>query len=133
MSLAAQLRIRHCLLALELFSRIVGTKLSNFLGIPTTEAAKGITPKSLRGSGASWLYHRTEDIPSILWRGRWQSRKSLEHYLQDVMGQMLLADVTQEKQDLVRLLATHSSQLLILAALHAAVAAHGAELECHLS
>jgi len=72
-------------------------------------------------------------IPRILWRGRWQSRKSLEHYLQDVMGQMLLADLIQEKQDLVRLLATHSSQLLILAARHAAVTARGAELECHLS
>lgn len=108
-------------------------KVFKFLGIPTTEASKGITPKSLRGSGASWLYHRTEDIPRILWRGRWQSRKSLEHYLQDVMGQMLLADLIQEKQDLVRLLATHSSQLLILAARHAAVTARGAELECHLS
>ena len=79
----------------------------------TAEKKKGITPKSLRGSGASWLFHHTEDVQRVLWRGRWQSRKTLEHYLQDVMGQVLLSDLIQEKRDLVFALAEASSSLLV--------------------
>ena len=56
------------------------------LGVPTTEGAKGIIPKSLRGSGATWLYQVTEDVERIQWRGRWQQRRTLEHYLQEVAG-----------------------------------------------
>ena len=65
-------------------------RLFNELGVPTSEKRHGITPKSLRGSGASWLFHYTEDVSRILWRGRWQSRRTLEHYLQDVMGRFSL-------------------------------------------
>ena len=78
-------------------------KLFSTLGVPTTEKARGVTPKSLRGSGASWLYHTTEDISRILWRGRWQSRRTLEHYLQDVMGQVLLTELTQDRRDAINL------------------------------
>lgn len=87
-------------------------KLFGALGIPTSERAKGITPKSLRGSGASWLFHYTEDVNKLLWRGRWQSRRTLEHYLQDVMGQVLLTDLSQDHRDDVLLLCEASSFLL---------------------
>ena len=73
-------------------------KLFRFFGVPTSEKLRGITPKSLRGSGASWMFHHTEDVERILWRGKWQSRRTLEHYLQDVMGQVLLTDLVQEKR-----------------------------------
>ena len=76
-------------------------KLFGFLGICTSEKHQGITPRSLCGSGASWLFYHTEDIKRVLWRGRWQSRQTLEHYLQDVMGQVLLADLPRHKRDLV--------------------------------
>ena len=35
------------------------------LGVPAAEGAKGIAPKSLRGSGATWLYQVTEDVERI--------------------------------------------------------------------
>ena len=83
------------------------------LGIPTSERRGGVTPKSLRGSGASWLFHHTEDVERVLWRGRWQSRRTLEFYLQDVMGQVLVADLEQSKQDLISELAHASAALLV--------------------
>lgn len=90
-------------------------RLFKALGVPTSEKQRGITPKSLRGSGASWLFHYTEDVNRILWRGRWQSRKTLEHYLQDVMGQVLLSDLAQEQRNRVLELSRWSSSLLVSA------------------
>ena len=87
-------------------------KLFGSLGVPTSEKHRGITPKSLRGSGASWLFHITEDINRILWRGRWQSKRTLEHYLQDVMGQILLADLAHDQRERVLELSFWSSALL---------------------
>lgn len=90
-------------------------RLFQELGVPTSEKFRGVAPKSLRGSGASWLYHLTEDVSNILWRGRWQSRRTLEHYLQDVMGQVLLTDLCQDRRDKVLLLSEASSFLLVSA------------------
>ena len=90
-------------------------KVFKFLGVGTCEAERGVTPKSLRGSGASWLYHCTEDVDRILWRGRWQNRKTLEHYLQDVMGQILLSDLVQERQDAIKQFAAAAPSLLVSA------------------
>ena len=87
-------------------------KVFNYLGFSTSEKSHGITPKSLRGSGASWFFHITEDLDRVLWRGRWQARRTLEHYLQDVMGQVLLSDLSQHKRKLVLELAAASSSLL---------------------
>ncbi|CAE7454060.1 SUF4 [Symbiodinium sp. CCMP2592] len=82
------------------------------LGVPTAEDAKGITPKSLRGSGATWLYQMTEDVGRIQWRGRWQQRRTLEHYLQEVAGQLLLAELTESHRSRILQLAAFASQLL---------------------
>lgn len=90
-------------------------RIFQHLGIPTSERTHGITPKSLRGSGASWLFHCTEDVNRVLWRGRWQSKRTLEHYLQDVLGQVLLADLIQDKRDLCLELADSASSLLAAA------------------
>lgn len=90
-------------------------RIFKFLGIPTSERDRGITPKALRGSGASWLFHCTEDVNRVLWRGRWQSKRTLEHYLQDVLGQVLLADLIQDKRDLCLELADSASSLLAAA------------------
>ncbi len=97
------------------FFRTRWNKLFKHLGIPTSEKARGLTPKALRGSGASWLFHCTEDVNRVLWRGRWQSKRTLEHYLQDVLGQVLLADLIQDKRDLCLELADAASSLLCMA------------------
>ena len=88
-------------------------KIFGFFGVPYAAKKKGLTPKCLHGTGASWLFHHTEDIERVLWRGRWQSRRTLEHYLQDVMGQVLLSELPQDKRDLVASLAAASSSLLV--------------------
>ena len=82
------------------------------LGIPTEDGPSGVTPKCLRGSGATWMYQLTEDIPRIQWRGRWQQRRTLEYYLQDVAGQLLLADLAESHRSRIRELASFSDQLL---------------------
>ena len=87
-------------------------RLFAHFGINTSERNRGITPKSLRGSGASWFFHHTEDLDRVLWRGRWSAKRTLEHYLQDVMGQVLLSSLPQEKRDLVLQLAASASDLL---------------------
>ena len=84
------------------------------LGVPTTEGDQGITPKSLRGSGATWLYQVTEDVERIQWRGRWQQRRTLEHYLQEVGGQLLLADLSERHRQRIMLLAPYAERLLRL-------------------
>eukprot|EP00971_Amphidinium_carterae_P066998 1326684-Amphidinium_carterae.1 len=75
------------------------------LGLPVSEKGGGITPASLRGSGATWLHRMTENIPRIAWRGRWTQTRTLEHYLQDVAGQYFLVDVSPEKRQLITELA----------------------------
>ena len=82
------------------------------LHVATSEADKGVIPKTLRGSGATWLYQRTEDVEKIQWRGRWQQRKTLEYYLQDVAGQLLLAKLTQSQRLQVMRLASFSEAVL---------------------
>lgn len=54
------------------------------LGIPCSQASHGATPGVLRGSGATYLYHQTEDLTWVAWRGRWARLRTLEFYLQEV-------------------------------------------------
>ncbi|OLP77818.1 hypothetical protein AK812_SmicGene42084 [Symbiodinium microadriaticum] len=82
------------------------------LHVPVLEADDGVTPKSLRGSGATWLYQRTEDIEKIQWRGRWQQKRTLEFYLQDVAGQLLMTGLTQSQRAQISELAQHADSLL---------------------
>ena len=86
------------------------------LGVPTAEDAKGITPKSLRGSGQRGciMYQMTEDVERIQWRGRWQQCRTLEHYSQEVAGQLLLADLTESHRARILHLAAFARPLLQL-------------------
>ena len=76
------------------------------LGVPTREADRGVTPGCLRGSGATFLYQTTEDIPLIRWRGRWRRAQTLEVYLQEAAAFMLLAAVTPENRQRIAELAS---------------------------
>ena len=104
-------------------------RLFEALGIPTAENQRGVTPKSLRGSGASWLFHHTEDVSKLLWRGQWQSRRTLEHYLQDVMGQVLLSDLSISQRDAILELSYASFFWLVKAVRYTSVHPRGSELD----
>lgn len=56
------------------------------LGLPTTQGSWGrpYDLGSLRPGGASWLLAETENTELIRRRGRWQSHRTLEIYLQDI-------------------------------------------------
>ena len=60
------------------------------LEIPCKQKERGATPAVLRGSGATFMYLLTEDLPRIQWRGRWSQIKTVEHYVQEVAAQTLL-------------------------------------------
>ena len=63
--------------------------IMNVLGVPCKQVERGVTPGTLRGSGATCLYLQTENIPLICWRGRWSRVKTLEFYLQEVAAQVM--------------------------------------------
>lgn len=60
--------------------------LLSAVGLPTTRGPWGrpYDLGSLRPGGASWLLMRTENTELIRRRGRWQSMRTLEIYLQDI-------------------------------------------------
>ncbi|CAE7648076.1 unnamed protein product [Symbiodinium sp. CCMP2592] len=67
------------------------------LGVPHQLAQRGATPGVLRGSGATFLYLETEDLPLVAWRGRWSKTKTVEFYLQEVAAQLLLHRFTSKQ------------------------------------
>ena len=69
------------------------------LQIPCRQLQHGLTPGSLRGSGATSLYLQTEDIPLICWRGRWARLKTLEFYLQEVAAQVMMNSLSTSSQE----------------------------------
>ena len=66
--------------------------LTSFFGI-STEDTKGLTPASLRGGGATFLFRRTRSADVVRWRGRWQTHRSGEIYVQEVMAPEVTAAV----------------------------------------
>ena len=68
------------------------------LGIPCRQLQHGVTPGTLRGSGATNLYLQTENIPMICWRGRWARARTLEFYLQEVAAQVLHHSLSPKAQ-----------------------------------
>eukprot|EP00438_Fugacium_kawagutii_P035145 Skav205083 [mRNA] locus=scaffold5280:2409:2816:+ [translate_table: standard] len=60
------------------------------LQIPCSQLNRGATPGVLRGSGATFLYHSSEDVQWVAWRGRWAKHRTLEFYLQEVSAQLLV-------------------------------------------
>ena len=50
----------------------------DYLGVPRRQNQAGATPGTLRGSGATDLYYRTEGLEKVAWRGRWAKLKTVE-------------------------------------------------------
>ena len=97
---------------LSLSQKIFGASISAYrnqwnaimktLGVPFRQRKKGITPWTLRGSGATQLYLMTENIPLISWRGRWARVRTLEFYLQEVAAQVLLHSLSPKSRTLIQ-------------------------------
>ena len=66
----------------------------------------------LRGSGATALCLESEDLSLIQWRGRWAQLKTVEHYIQEVAAQSLLAQMPPEDRAVAKLFADASGPLL---------------------
>ena len=81
------------------------------LGVPYRQTQKGMTPGTLRGSGATRMYLDTENIPLILWRGRWARLRTLEFYLQEVSAQVFTHSLSQQSQQMIRRLHTACPRL----------------------
>ena len=61
--------------------------LQTAIGLPT-QRSKGVRPfdlGSLRPGGATWILNRTESLEVVRRRGRWQSHRTMEIYLQEVI------------------------------------------------
>ena len=50
----------------------------------------GLTPASLRAGGATHSFNRGLDLGHIKFRGRWASLRTLEHYLQEATGVLVM-------------------------------------------
>ena len=84
-----------------------------FLGIPSSQKSGGPTPGTIRGSGATSEYMRSEDIPKIAWRGRWRTLSSLEHYLQEAAARFLLNQLPESTRSKVDLFGQACEPLLV--------------------
>ena len=82
------------------------------LGISVSMPSRGATPAVLRGSGATALYLESEDLSLIQWRGRWAQLKTVEHYIQEVAAQSLLAQMPPEDRAVVKFFADTAGPLL---------------------
>ena len=82
--------------------RLRWDRLCQALGLPFGQKDEGITPGCMRGSGATFHYRRCEDIPRLAWRGRWFRVQTLEHYLQEVSGQVLLTRLSEAQRQKLR-------------------------------
>ena len=89
--------------------------LTNFFGISTRDL-DGLTPASLRGGGATWLFRRCGSADVVRWRGRWQSHRSVEIYVQEVMTLEVMAALPAAARRRVELFASAAEELLSQAA-----------------
>ena len=83
----------------------------HFLQIPSGRSTFP-TPGALRGSGATFFYIQTEDIPRSQWGGRWRRLETLEFYLQEVAARTLVNDLPAESRARVLQFAGVAGQLL---------------------
>ena len=82
------------------------------LEIPHSQKDHGVTPGSLRGSGASAMYVETENVQLICWRGRWSKQRALEYYPQEVAAQLLLHRLSPNAKSRIQELDAVSAQLV---------------------
>ena len=102
-SLFAELPLRQKIFGASISAyRNQWNAIMKVLGVPFRQHQKGVTPGTLRGSGATQLYLMTENIPLISWRGRWARVRTLEFYLQEVAAQVLLHSLSPKSRILIQ-------------------------------
>ncbi len=89
-------------------------RILDSLGVPHAVAQLGVTPGSLRGSGATDFYMATEDVTRTFWRGRWRRPATADRYLQAAAASSVLAGLPPASRDKIRLLCDSSDGLLAM-------------------
>lgn len=84
------------------------------LGVPSSQRTRGATPATLRGSGATHMYLSCEDLPRVQWRGRWSQLKTVEHYVQEVAAQTLVARLNPIAKRTIQIFDATSTALLAM-------------------
>ena len=84
------------------------------LGVPSSQRTRGATPATLRGSGATHMYLSCEDLPRVQWRGRWSQLKTVEHYVQEVAAQTLVARLNPIAKRAIQIFDATSTALLAM-------------------
>jgi len=87
-------------------------KICGVLGVPAEDTEEGITPAVARGSGTTFFYKETQDLPRTAWKGRWQRLKTMEHYLQEAGGQSLLSTLPPQSRVRISALSRAASAVL---------------------
>ena len=92
----------------------------------------GLTPASLRAGGATHLFMTTQDMEAVRWKGRWQSLRTVEHYVQEIHCISVLQNMSPTLRDrLAAFAAAAAGSLRGTAASLVARAAAGEALEPH--
>ena len=73
---------------------------------------KPITPASFRAGGATWLISQCESSEVVRRRGRWCSLRTMEIYIQEVMAETYLNDISEEARSKVLCAASVFLELL---------------------
>ena len=89
--------------------------LVRFFGIEPCDG-KGITPASLRGGGATWLFQQIGSIELLRWRRRWQQVRTVEIYVQEVAALSVLPALSVPRRFRIRKFAGSAPVILEQAA-----------------
>ena len=87
------------------------------LEVPHSTTQSGVTPGCLRGSGATFAYLMSENLPLICWRGRWAKSRTTEHYLQEVAAQVLFQSLPDSAKQKIKGFSEWADHLLQMAIL----------------
>ena len=78
-----------------------------------TGVDKIVYPSSMRPGGATHFFQIWEEnVQRIMWRGRWQCQKTLEHYIQESMTSQVLRSVAPLRLRRIDRIAAECSSLL---------------------
>ena len=98
-----------------LFSHSVGVwrrRLAQ-LTMHLTGHEKLILPSSLRPGAATHFFELWgENLPRLLWRGRWASQRTLEHYVQEIVSAQVLMRVETSKVEKIHKLSNMFVEVL---------------------
>jgi hypothetical protein len=94
------------------------------LGVVPRDIPSGAVPAVIRGSAATEIFRRSKSIPLTMWKGRWQTQRTLEHYLQETGGHSFLALQSDATRSRIGLAASAATGLLAAATLELTLARH---------